>query len=80
MNLPSYLHCNYSNSLTLSNEGKLSRNFIPENHIQDQKERENFAVACLRPPLELKLGIFISVMAKKYTKKCAAYAELLFCV
>ena len=33
---------------------------IPKNHIQVQKEKENLAVACLRPPSNVKLGIFSS--------------------
>ena len=32
--------------------------WIPKNRIQFQKEKENFVVACLRPPYNVKLGIF----------------------
>ena len=42
--------CDYSVSLTLSNVGRLSWSLIPMNHIQVQKEKVNFLVACLRPP------------------------------
>ena len=31
-----------------------------QNHIQVQKEKENLAVACLRPPQNVKLGILPS--------------------
>ena len=54
---------------------------FPKNHIQVQKEEENLAVACLRLPENVRLGIFRrsrEVMAKKSTKKRDARAELLF--
>ena len=44
------LYRDYSNSFTLSNASELFLSGIPKNHIQDQKEKENLAVACLRPP------------------------------
>ena len=47
--------------------------WIPNNHIQGQKEKENFVEACLRPPYYVESGIFT-------TKKCGARAALLFCV
>ena len=43
-------HCDFSNSLTLSNASELFSSRTPKNHIQVQKEKENLAVACLRPP------------------------------
>ena len=50
VNSPSFnLHRDYSKSLTLSNEGEPSYNWIPKNHIQVQKERRNFVVACVLP-------------------------------
>ena len=45
------LHRDYSKSLTFS---------IPKNHIQVQKERGNFVVACVLPLYNLKLGSFTS--------------------
>ena len=40
----------FSNSwLTLSNVSELLLSRIPKNRIQVQKEKENLAVACLRP-------------------------------
>ena len=45
------LYPDYSNSFTLSNASELFLSRIPKNHIQGQKEKENLAVACLRPPL-----------------------------
>ena len=50
------LHRDYSNSFTLWNARELSRSWIPKNHIQVQKEIENSILACLRPPLKVKLG------------------------
>ena len=44
------LYPDYSNSFILSNASELFLSGIPKNHIQDQKEKENLAVACLRPP------------------------------
>ena len=35
---------------TLSNVGEPARNWIPRDHIQVQKEKQNFVVACLCPP------------------------------
>ena len=43
------LYRDYSNSFTL-NASEPFLNRIPKNHIQFQKEKENLAVACLRPP------------------------------
>ena len=53
-------HCDFFNSLTLSNASELFLSRIPKNHIQVQREKENLAVACLRPPSDVKLGIFLS--------------------
>ena len=53
-------HCDFSNSLTLSNASELFLSRIPKNHIQVQKKKGNLAVACLRPPSNVKLGIFLS--------------------
>ena len=51
VNLRSFnLYLNYFNSLTLSNASELCLSRIPNNHIQDQKEKENLPVARLRPP------------------------------
>ena len=44
------LYRDSSNSHTLSNARELFLSRIPENHIQVYKEKENLAVACLRPP------------------------------
>ena len=44
------LYPDYSNSFTLSNASERYLSRIPKNHIQVQKEKENLAVACLRPP------------------------------
>ena len=46
------LYLDYYNSFTLSNASELSLSGIPKNHIQVQKEKEkeNLAVACVRPP------------------------------
>ena len=33
---------------------------VPNNHIQVQREKENFVVACLSPPKNLKIGISVS--------------------
>ena len=54
------LHRSYSKSLTLSNVGEPSKSWIPKNHIQVQKERGNFVVACVLPLYVVKLGIFTS--------------------
>ena len=40
----------YSNSFALSNASELFLSRIPKNHIQAQKEIENWAVASLSPP------------------------------
>ena len=53
-------HCDFSNSLTSSNASEFFLRRTPKNHIQVQKEKENLAVACLRPPSNVKLGIFLS--------------------
>ena len=42
-----YRHC--SNSLTLSNASELFWRWSSINHIQIDKEKENFVIACLRP-------------------------------
>ena len=42
----------------MSNVGEPSWSWIPKNRTQFQKEKENFVVACLRPPYNVKLGIF----------------------
>ena len=54
------LHRNYSKSLTLSNVGEPSKSGIPKNHIQVQKERGNFVLACVLPLYIVELGIFTS--------------------
>ena len=51
------LYRDYSNSLTLSNASELVWSWISINHIQVYKEKENFVIACLRPPRNVKLGI-----------------------
>ena len=51
-------HCDFSNSLTSSNASEFFLSRTPKNHIQVQKE--NLAVACLRPPPNVKLDIFLS--------------------
>ena len=43
--------------VTLSNVGEPSQSWIPQNHIQVQKERGNFVVACVLPLYIVKLGI-----------------------
>ena len=40
----------YYNSFTFLNTSELFLSRIPKNHIQVQREKENLAVACLRPP------------------------------
>ena len=58
--------------LTCSNTNKLSWNWIPINHIQVQKEKENFVTACLHPPKTWNLAFSHgsrAVTAKKCTKK-----------
>ena len=47
---------------------ELSR--IPLNHIQVQKEKENLAVVCLRPPSNVTLTIFRRSRALMTAKKC----------
>ena len=54
------LYRNYSKSITLSNVGEPSKSWIPENHIQVQKERGNFVGACALPLYIVELGIFRS--------------------
>ena len=54
------LHRDYYKSLTLSNVGDSSESRILKNHIQVQKERGNFIVACVLPLYIVKLGIFTS--------------------
>ena len=42
-----WVYRDYSNSLTLSNASELCRSWTSINHIQIDKEKENFVVACL---------------------------------
>ena len=56
------LHRDYSNLNTLSNKGELSWSWIPKNYSQVQKTKENFVMACLHPPLNVKLGINFHVI------------------
>ena len=59
MNLRSFsLYSDYSHTHTLSTVGESSWSWISIDHIQAQKEKSNFVVACLRPPSNAKLGIF----------------------
>ena len=58
------LHHDYSKSLTLSNVGEPSWSRIPKNHIQVQKERGNFVVACLLP-LYILSSLF-TILAKTH--------------
>ena len=44
----------------MSDASELFLSQIPKNHIQVKKEKENLASACLRPPWNMKLGIFPS--------------------
>ena len=44
-----WVYRDYSNSLSLSNASELCRSWTSINHIQIDKEKENFVVACLRP-------------------------------
>ena len=44
------LYRDYCNSFTLSNASELFLSRIPRNNIQVQKEKENLAVPCFRPP------------------------------
>ena len=61
VNLRSFsLHRNYSYPLTLSNVGEPSWSWILGDHMQVQKEKLNFVVACLRPPYNPKLRVFTS--------------------
>ena len=61
VNLRSFsLHRNYSYPLTLSNVGEPSWSWILRDHMQVQKEKLNFVVACLRPPYNPKLRVFTS--------------------
>ena len=51
INLHSFnLYTDHSNSFTLPNASELFLSRIPKNHIQVLEEKENLAVACLRPP------------------------------
>ena len=54
------LHRDFSKSLTLWNVGEPSQSWISKNHIQVQKERGSFVVACVLPLYIVKLGIFTS--------------------
>ena len=56
VNLRSFIHYrDYSNSFTLSNVSELSvLSRIPKNYIQVQREKDNLAIACLRPPQNVK--------------------------
>ena len=68
MNLRSFsLYRNYSYPLTLSKVGELSWSWIPREHIQVQKQKQNFVVACLRFPTKL---VEISRSRAKTAKKC----------
>ena len=71
-----WVYRDYSNSLTLSNASELCRSWTSINHIQIDKEKENFVVACLRPSQAgiVKREMAFSrgsraVTAKKCTKK-----------
>ena len=73
-----FVHCDYSNS----NVGELSWGLIHKNHTQGHK-KNNFDVACLRPPENLKLEIFMSLSCsdgKKMYKKSDARVDILFCL
>ena len=50
----------YSSSLKMWNVGEFLRSWLLGEHTQVLKEREEFVVACLRPPQNVKLGIFTS--------------------
>ena len=65
--------------LQLSNVWLFSLGWIRKSLIQVQKEKGIFVGACLRPPSNMKLGIFTLWSAMKCTKKCHALAKLLFC-
>ena len=72
------LKSDYLNSLTLWNVDELSWIWIPQKNIQLEKEKQNFVVPCLRPLLNVKIGICAScraVMAKKCAKKRDARAK-----
>ena len=45
---------------TLSHAGELSWSWVPKNNTQVHKEKENFVLACLLPPLNVKSGILTS--------------------
>ena len=47
---PFSLYSDYSYPLTLSNIGESYGSSISRDHIQSQKEKQNFVVVCLRPP------------------------------
>ena len=53
----------------------------PKNHIQVQKEKVYFVVACLLPPYNVKKGMFMSHLCnygKEITKNREACVESLF--
>ena len=49
------LYCDFSTSLALTNASELFLSWIPINHIQVQKEKENFVIDCLRPPQNVSM-------------------------
>ena len=49
------LYRDFSTSLALSNASELFLSWIPINHIQVQREKENFVIDCLRPPQNVSM-------------------------
>ena len=70
-----------TNNLLWSNVGELSWSWILKNNIQVQKEKENFVMAFLHPPLNGKLGIFMSLLCsdgKEIYKKSVLHVQCCF--
>ena len=68
-------------TLSLSNIGELSCRWTPKSHLQGQKEKRKFDVACLAPSTKREIRQFyfevVHWRQKKCTKNCNA-ADLLF--
>ena len=71
----------YKQLILWSNVGELSWSWILKNNIQVQKEKENFVMAFLHPPLNGKLGIFMSLLCsdgKEIYKKSVLHVQCCF--
>ena len=84
VNLRSFsLHHHYSYTLTLSNVGEPSWNWIPRDHIQVQKEKISLLIVYVLHKTR-NYAFSRRNRAKRtiemYKKKCDARAKLLFCL